>query len=245
MFYNYNVSKIVGRPLSDIMSRVTDYIINYITENSEECQFSLKFLIAEYRKQFEEPSIPKLDRVEAALKSHFGAEIIIESTTTDKLMCFKRTLGKIIEDQWYADRDSNDNNDRKRVVDMAANIILQDIRAKIFEIDDYKSPSSFLNNVEDDMPESLKLFLNTVIKTHKHTPKSGSWANWDKKVCSVGHIIMSAVRPRSFISPLLLSLSTLIHTKFAARTLIDALHNLCLCESYSETQRLEKSVVRD
>lgn len=244
-FYAYNVSKIVGRPCSDIYSNLTHFIINYITDHCDECQFSMKFLIEEYRKSNEMLETPRLDRIEDLLKKHFESEIIIHSTKNDKLICFQRTMGKVIEDKWYADRENNEKKERKRIVDLAANIILQDIRASVFDIDTYKSPSTFLDDVEKDVPESLKLFLDILIKSHKHTPKNGSWDKYDKKICAIGHIIISAVRPRSFISPLLLGLSTMIHSKYVAKNLIDALHNISLIESYSETERFEKSIVND
>ena len=134
----------------------------------------------------------------------------------------------------------------KRQVELAGHLILQDIRAmKCSENNSYKSPSSFLNDLDTDIPESLKLILDILIKTHKRTPNNQSWDQWDNKIITIAHIIMSCVRPRSFSSPLLLALSVMIHKKFAAKGLIDCLYNIGLCASYSKTVRFETSAVYD
>lgn len=109
----------------------------------------------------------------------------------------------------------------------------------------YKSPSTFLNDLDKYIPKSLKLLLDILIKTHKHTPKNNSWVQWDNKIITIAHIIMSCVRPRSFSSSILLALSSMIHKKFAAKGLIECLYNIGLCASYSETVRFETSIVSD
>lgn len=125
------------------MTKITNFIINFITVNCDECQFSLKFLIDKYRKENNELDIPRLERIEERLKSHFGNEIIIHSTKTDKFICFQRTLGKVIKDQWYAERDRNEKNERKRIIDLAANFILHDIRAMKFVTENYVTINLF------------------------------------------------------------------------------------------------------
>lgn len=54
---------------------------------------------------------------------------------------------------------------------------------------------------------------------------------------------MTAVRPRSLLSPLHVGLSVLIHRKFGCKTLIEILHNLGYSASYKEAQLYEVSAL--
>lgn len=242
-FYLYCPNNVLGKPISEGMSDVLSFIINYIVENSEECQFSLKNILEEYVNVHGPTDIPRLDRLEHLLMQHFGADIVFHSITNDRLICFKQTLGKCLEQSWYSSRKNNEQQERERLVEMAAHIILQDIRAMKYNIDEYNSPSDFLNHATEDIPNTLQILLEIIIKSHKKTPKNGSWKKWENKIVTAAHILIASVRPRSFQSSVLLGLSCMIHTKYAARGLIDSLSNIGLCASYAETCRFESSVV--
>lgn len=243
-FYQFRTNNVRGKPISDNMSGVLVFVINYILDNSEECQFSLKEILEQYIELNKDADIPRIDKIEKHLKQYFDDEIVIYSTRNDKFICFKSMLGNCLENKWYSDRNSNEEEERQRIVDMAAHIILQDIRAMKFDTTTYNSPSDFLNNVTADIPKTLKKFLDILMKTHKRTPKQG-WTKWENKINTAAHILMTAVRPRSFCSPILLGLSCMMHAKFSARGLIDCLYNVGLCASYSETVRFESSIVND
>lgn len=245
-FYLYSSNNVKGKPISDNMSDLLAFIINSILDNSEECQFSLKGIIQKFQDEHRPVDIPRLHRIEYLLIEHFHDEIVIHATRNDRFICFKRTMGQRIEDSWYSKRKSNEGEERERLVELAAHIILQDIREVKFNIDSYyNSPSDFLNNVTDEIPKTLKIFLDILIKTHKRVPMNGSSKKWDNKIVTATHILMSSVRPRSFNSSILLGLSCMMHTRFAARGLIDCLYSIGLCASYSETVRFESSVVND
>lgn len=87
-------------------------------------------------------------------------------------------------------------------------------------------------------------FLEIVIKTKKHgvTEMTKKWKNC---IATLAHILINSVRSRSFVSHILLGLSSLIHRKYASKKLIDCLANLGLCGSYSETILFESSIVKD
>lgn len=61
----------------------------------------------------------------------------------------------------------------------------------------------------------------------------------------MSHCIITSLRPRSFLSPILLGLSSMIHKKYASKGLIDSLSNLGLCSSYKEALRFEASIIKD
>lgn len=244
-FYKYSASNIQGRPISENMNNFLCFIINYILENSDECQFSMKMLHEKYVSKNGPYEFPRLERIENLLKQHFDDEIVIYRSNNDIFICFKQTLGQCIDESWYTNRKTNDREEKLRIIELAAHIILQDIRSIKFDLNTYNSPTDFLSNVATEIPETLKLFLDILIKTHKHVPNNESWAKWDNKIITMSHMLMTAVRPRSFSSSILLGLSCMMHTKFSAKGLIDCLYNIGLCASYSETIRFETSIVND
>ena len=68
---------------------------------------------------------------------------------------------------------------------------------------------------------------------------------WDKRVATYAHGLISSARPRSFLSPILLGLSAMMHKKHASKNLIDSLSYLGLCSSYYEALLFEASIVND
>ena len=129
-------------------------------------------------------------------------------------------------------------------MELASHFILQDVRAMKVDMENYNTPTDFLNTIKD-IPETLRLLLEILIKTHKRGRKNGSWDKWENRIVTAAHILISSIRPRFFSSPILLGLSCTIYTKFAARGLIDRLYNIGLCKSYTEIVRFENSLVSD
>ena len=81
------------------------------------------------------------------------------------------------------------------------------------------------------VPGSLERFLHGIIK-----PNAASSS--ERRCTAIGQSIVSACRPRSFISPILLSIAMYIHRKYASRELIDILSSLGFSANDKEVQRL-------
>lgn len=64
-----------------------------------------------------------------------------------------------------------------------------------------------------------------------------------RKSIAIAHSLISACRPRSFISPVLLAISVYIHRKYASRELIDILSSLDFADDYREVRRFENSLM--
>lgn len=230
---------VVGRPMSENMCAVVQHVINHILQNSEDSQFSLKEMLEGFRD-----NLPRIDQIKNNLLNYFGYEIIMHTVPYDTIICFVDRKGKELNDQWYQEKAPTDEEERLRVVEMAANIILQDVRVTRYDTNSYNAPSCFFDDVQKDVPKSLQLFLDTLIKNNKcleHVEQN----KWSKRVSTIAHILISCVRPRTFLSSILLGLSSLIHRKFAAKCLLDTLSYLGLCASYHETQLFESSIVHD
>lgn len=118
----------------------------------------------------------------------------------------------------------------------AASIILEDIRSKVYDLEEYPPPDGFFRDVGSDVPETLNTFLESVILTHK----KGNVDKWKKKCTSLAHYVISAARLRSFLSPIQIGVSTFIYKKFRSRRLIDSLG---YGTSYAEANTFELSSI--
>lgn len=117
----------------------------------------------------------------------------------------------------------------------AADIIRSDIRSITNDFEQYPASDKIFNDLDASIPNSLQLFLEKLILKYK---KSSS--NYHKMKCtSIGHAIISAVRPKSFLSPLHIGLSVMLYRKFGSKRLIDICHNLSFYSPYKEAQLYE------
>ena len=67
--------------------------------------------------------------------------------------------------------------------------------------------------------------------------------SYSTKCTTIYHSIMSAVRPKSFLSPLQISLAVMLNRKFASKRIIDIFYNLGVCCSYDETNLYEECLL--
>ena len=114
---------------------------------------------------------------------------------------------------------------------MAASIILDDIRTFVYNTTEY--PEFICNEDEDDefVPKSLALLC--LIKSKSNILK--------RKQTAISHAIISACRPRSFISPILLSIALCIHRKYELKDLIRFLNALGFSDGYRQVRWLNSA----
>ena len=124
------------------------------------------------------------------------------------------------------------------IIQTAASYIRDSIRAKPYLLSSYPRMSDLTQkSANDQIPDELKLLLDGIIKSK--TAREFT----ERRKCAIAHSIISACRPRSFVSILLMSLSTYIHRKHGSRELIDLLSSLGFAESYQEVQRLINNIL--
>jgi len=99
---------------------------------------------------------------------------------------------------WYNERESDEESERNRIVRTAAEIIREDIRAKIYCVTEYSSPSILLSSSTSEIPATLLSFLKEIISKNKKNPE-----NYDNKCITIAHSIIASARPRTFKSSLL------------------------------------------
>lgn len=121
----------------------------------------------------------------------------------------------------------------------AAKIIAEDISVINSEKNLYPPPDEFFNSLESVIPQSLFIFVETVVHFNKREVNS----KWLKIIIAISHAIMYASRPRHFRSPLLLGLSVSLYHLFGSKNLIHILSSLGFCVSYDETSLFQTSLI--
>ena len=124
-----------------------------------------------------------------------------------------------------------------QIIDMAASIIGEDIRLSVYDLSEYPT----MEDTENDdtlIPESLKCFLHKLID-----PQDRKSTVVNRRCTAIAQAIISACRPKSFISPVLLAIALYIHHKYSSRELIDILNSISFANDYREVQRFENSFI--
>ncbi len=124
------------------------------------------------------------------------------------------------------------------MVKTAAAIIREDICLKAFDTTVYPTSETALDDMSI-VPETLRTFTHAVI----NKAKKGNEAGKTRRCTVINHAIISATRPRSFLSMTQVGLSVYIHRHLASRHLIDILSSIGVCASYSEARQYEASAM--
>ncbi|XP_031335335.1 uncharacterized protein LOC116165167 isoform X2 [Photinus pyralis] len=223
-------TKTQGRPRNDVDEEM-QCIFNYIEDSSEECQFTIEELI----NKIESDCRPHPRTVKQRLLEKYGDDICI-TANMPYIVCFKSTGHKIINDFWYQNRLS-EKEERTRIVETAAAIIVEDARSQVYNLTQYPSSDTFIDNLNDLIPESLLAFTDAVVMSKK----KGNFEKWKKQSLAIADCLLTAIRPKSYISPLQVGVATFLYKKYGSRRLIDVLSSLGFCSSYTEAVRFEMS----
>ena len=238
-FFNDKISdKSQGRPETEENKYTFDKLCEFLYEN-EECQFSLAELEEKLNQEGNHAYTRK--RLKEKLKNAFGDNVTItELPGKNGVVSFRDTAQKILHNKWYTEKASDVKSERKRIVETAAAIVREDVRSYIFDAGTYPPASSLKEAASEMIPDTLKCFVDGVTQ-----PRKGRNKNSDRKSETIQHEIMAASRPRSFVSPILLSVAVYIHRKYSHKDLINLLHNIGVSESYAEAIRYENSLLLD
>lgn len=222
------------RPQNEAINSAMDKIFTYI-ENSDDCQFSLD----ELKNICEIPTIDSRT-IKMRLKLKYGNKIILtEKPGKVTFICFIDNQHHILNKAWYENKKSNEKEEKFRFLKAAAAIIREDIQSLTFDNSDYPSPNRMFEDIYSVIPESLTYFLEKLILKNKRFKLEHF-----KLVCTnISHIIMTAIRPRSFKSKLQLGLSIFFHRRFGSKRLIEIFSSLGLCASYTDTMLYEAAAV--
>lgn len=203
---------------SEKIDQAMEDIYNYML-TSDECQFSIQQLMEAVNS---DNICPHEDTIKNRLKSKFGDQIVISSRMGGTTyVCFANNLYDILTDSWYNARKNNiEEEEEDRLIDAASELIRRKIRSSIYRMDEYPASSKILMNINENIPIHLLKFLNNIIykdKTHNEENEKC----YSRKITSIAHAIISAARPKSFISPLLLATGATLYRKFGSKNMIE------------------------
>ncbi|GBN55617.1 hypothetical protein AVEN_194339-1 [Araneus ventricosus] len=85
--------------------------------------------------------------------------------------------------------------------------------------------------------QTLKAFMDSLSGKKRDDEKMR------RKLTAIAHAIISTIRPRSFLSPILHGIGLFVNRKFKSKSLISLLSRLGFCASYHEAQQLELSTI--
>lgn len=226
-----------GRPADSRLEEAFEKLCSNIENDSENCQFSIKELsnmMASYLLENEETWSEKY--LKMRLKKRYQDGIIITSSVKGKpcIISFRGTCEKVLSDEW----NKHKIDDRLRTVIAAARIIKEDIRGMTCNLDDYPCLDDISSGGTDELPESLKIFFSELVLKDKK-----NISTYKTKVAAIENFVVSLVRVRSYISPVMFGLGILLHRKYASKTLIDVLSSVGVSVSYSECLNFESSAI--
>lgn len=133
-----------------------------------------------------------------------------------------QTSHKVL-DFWYKNREQIIEEERKRIVRTAAKIVREeDIKKMKYDCGRYPSEAEVITSSEKLVPETLVLYTSTV--TQKKTGNAGPDISRNCHV--INHAVISAVRPRSFLSSIQTTLSLHLNRMYGSKHLIEVLSAL-------------------
>lgn len=128
------------RPASNV-DEAMEFIFSYLEENSDECQFSFEDLVNQIEGEFR----TDMRTIKARLRKQYGDDVLIADSHHQKsVLCFKKTGYKILSDNWYCERKTNLEEQRFRILKVAADIIVEDIRSHVYDNSVYTPSVDFL-----------------------------------------------------------------------------------------------------
>lgn len=221
-----------GRPnvTAESFVPLCDYI-----RNSSECQFSLVDLQTELRNIAEtEENVVSDGYLRKMLMDHFKQDVI-ETVIPgfSAIFTFKNSIKDLLNQKWYDSKSASLNDEKVRIVKKAAQIIREDIRAHYYKMHEYPTFEEIENGGNELIPETLQIWTDEITAKQKLIS--------DRKKVFINHSIISAVRPRSFLSPLKLGISVYANKKFGSRHIVDIFNSLGIGVSYNEVTRYLKS----
>lgn len=224
-----------GRPVDNEMEAAIHSITTFLKNSDEECQFTFDELMEKIEGDFR----PHPITLRRHLIQKFGDDIVV-TTHKPYVVCFKATGHKIITENWHQEAIRLPEEEKRRhIVEAAAAIVVEDIRSQIYNLTEYPGCDKFLEGAKDLIPETTRIFVEGVVLNKK----KGDLEPWKKKSVAIAHSLISAVRPRSFVSPLQVGLGAFLYKKYGSRKLIDVLSSLGFCAAYNETTRFEVSTI--
>ncbi|KAB0797138.1 hypothetical protein PPYR_08132 [Photinus pyralis] len=230
-----------GRPSDKLCDKAFSSLCSYINDNLEMCQFSLNDLhekMESYLPTENKDCMWSKTYLKGMLIACYQDRINTAQVGTNLILTFKEYAEKILSDQWYNSRNKDEESECVRIITAAAKILRENIRRQVYEINTYPTNSEFQNGGQDCIPDNLKIFLRTLFN---QTSSDKENLTTERKMVSLSNAIIAIIRPKSYISPVLLGLGIHLHRKFGSKDLLSILHALGFVSHYKSVMLYENT----
>lgn len=175
------------------------------------------------------------------LQRKYGLNIFIKHRIGKEAIFYYRrsNLYDVCEEWMVENRDLGDEQ-QDLILHVASDVIHNIILKHPYKTDSYKSPDEFFSTVKDDILQKLFNFLKRAMYGDDETRIKPNVL----KIESIAHSIISAARPRCFMSHLQLALALYIHRKTGSQLILDLFSKLGVCSSYRHMQLFEASAIK-
>ena len=145
-----------------------------------------------------------------------------------------RNKAKAVLFDFYSHQDLDPEKDKLRIIETAAKLIKDDIKAVKTSHSSYPSFDELkAEECINFLPVSLKTLLTGLfVGKEMHI-----------KIALIEQAMMQATRPRVLLAPLQIGLGVQLHHLYASHFLIDTLHKHGFCCSYNEVHQFEQNAM--
>ena len=150
------------------------------------------------------------------LQIKYGEHIMFaEASGKPNVVSFKNMTEFIVNDKWFSERKKDSNDEAERIIVTAAKLIFNNIRSAKFNCEFYPTREDIENceKGKEWLPDYLKLFPENILK-------------YPLKQASFGQAIINAIRPRSYIPPILFGLGVEADHVVGSKWLVNELNRL-------------------
>ena len=223
----------VGRPVTGNNKEAFENLCFWLEKQTD--LYSMSEIHDEFIRQSTDPdNAYERKYLKSKLKTKYGDELFFASMDgRSDVVCFRHKAEKILNDEFYRGKKESIEDEAKRIVKKAADLIRSDVKGTLFDCSVYPTKSE-IESVEFGvkwLPPLLRFLLENLISS-------------DVKQASIGQSVIHAMRPRSSLPPILFGLSVEMDHLFGSKWLDTEASRLGFGVSHDEVQRYKQSIVQ-
>ena len=174
--------------------------------------------------------------LKSKLISHYGDSLVIANMDGCKdVLYLKESANKLLYQFYDEGRKTDVDDEKERIIKLAANLIKRDI----VDISCNKNQYFSLNDLDEQ--NMLSYIPNSLLLMLKHIAPTRSIMK-DIKYAAIGQSIVQLARPYSIICPIQVALGIETHHKTGSEFMVQVLHRFGFSSSIKEVRILEKSL---
>ena len=217
-----------GRPVNSTMMDAYGKVC-YWLENETDCElYTLKDVHEKMRSLSDDGTAYTIKTLKKKLQDKYKEHIYFTQLPGhEDVIGFRNMTDRILHEM-----KTKDHQTKEDIIIAAAKLVKEDIRELDKNTDFYPTVDDIKDeeNANPWVPESLKIFLNSLITS-------------ELKKKTLGQCITQASRPRSIICPLMFGLGVELEKTFGSKWLVNHLSRMGFCISNDEVLRYKESAI--